>query len=416
VSLLRNIDIQIVFEWLDKKSTRTVDLRSERNNIESRMRRKAKSSFTFNLRMPNHSDKANPHKVTVRLYYFPKILEEETRPIDEYEKKDLDLDKPILSCYWEGRWIPYESVTQLKMLEQARQDTQHKQLLRRLRGSIFFPHSYTPTNNKLKFQAAPHTSLEHTSVQVMKENEWEAEGTGAQTAVKKKFVDWIKQCHEKFDRDIAFSMNKCGEGEVQPPPKYDTSREITLYDRVKYGHAEYILKQKVCLRKERPQIFGEILEIWREGDHSKECVATSKGWITLKRHPLAVFGCSSANELEIEVTRLCCDPVPEEESGQDRWKEKVENLCAMLPFEILVTPGKSGDKETQELQEGRTQPLLRERPKIAREKEIKNTEQRVTAGYKIPDFNVVILDRKGKAVKPTLCAVRSCLLKQARRI
>ena len=48
-------------------------IRSERTNVEYRMRSKAKDSFEFNLCLPNHSDKANAHKVTGATSYLKKL-------------------------------------------------------------------------------------------------------------------------------------------------------------------------------------------------------------------------------------------------------------------------------------------------------------------------------------------------------
>ena len=48
-----------------------------------------KDVFEFNLELPNKDDKANMHKVTVRLYYFPKLMEKETRPLDDGEDHRL---------------------------------------------------------------------------------------------------------------------------------------------------------------------------------------------------------------------------------------------------------------------------------------------------------------------------------------
>jgi hypothetical protein len=149
-----------------------ISLGDERNNIEYRMRRKAKSSFSFNLVAPNISDKSKPHKVTVRLYYFPKLRDKETRPLDRYEEKICEANavqpkkddehrimKPIFNCYWEGRWIPYAEVTSFKKIfEQIQGSVDTRHLLGRVRGSVFFPHSFLPSNNKLRYAKEPQES------------------------------------------------------------------------------------------------------------------------------------------------------------------------------------------------------------------------------------------------------------------
>jgi len=48
-------------------------IRSEHTNVEYRMRCKAKDQFEFNLCLPNHSDKANAHKVTGATSYLKEL-------------------------------------------------------------------------------------------------------------------------------------------------------------------------------------------------------------------------------------------------------------------------------------------------------------------------------------------------------
>ena len=140
------------------------------------------------------------------------------------------------------------------------------------------------------------------------------------------------------------------------------------------------------------------------------CVCVCVGWITLRRYPLEVFGCDDTNALDIPVGKLESKLGTEEErSGNDKdrdakerqakeekvWKDKVANLCAKLPCVIMVTPGVDADQETARLKETRE---MRVRPK-SRENAIKNTEQRVTAGYKLPNFDISILDINDQAVE-----------------
>lgn len=140
------------------------------------MRRKKKDSFTFNLVAPNTADKSKPHKVTVRLYYFPKLMDKETRPLDKYEEMVCETSayQPIINCYWEGRWIPYAQVTSFKKIfEQVQKSPDSRHLLSRVRGSVFFPHSFLPSNNKLNFQQSPQDLLNQDVVRIMKQGHWD---------------------------------------------------------------------------------------------------------------------------------------------------------------------------------------------------------------------------------------------------
>ena len=87
---MKDIDIRFVVVDKDGHRVRERDLRDERSNIEFLMRRKAADRFAFNMRLVASKPGENMHKVTVRLYYFPKLMDKETRPLDRYERRDPD--------------------------------------------------------------------------------------------------------------------------------------------------------------------------------------------------------------------------------------------------------------------------------------------------------------------------------------
>ena len=163
------------------RGQQTINLADEHNNIEYQMRARASSSFSFNLLVPNGTRGLDAHKVTVRLYYFPKLLDQETRPLDKYEARQMEERsssaadaQPLICCYWEGRWIPYSEVRSLKkVFEGIRKEVETRPLLGRLRGSVFLPHGFLPSNNKLTFQQSPQVALNQDTVRIMKAGVWD---------------------------------------------------------------------------------------------------------------------------------------------------------------------------------------------------------------------------------------------------
>jgi len=120
----------------------------------------------------------------------------------------------------------------------------------------------------------------------------------------------------------------------------------------------------------------------------------------LKRYPLDVFGCDDINALDIPVGKLESKLASEERQAKEEkvWDDKVAHICAKLPCVILVTRGVDADHETARLNGG---PEIRVRKK-SRENGITNTEQRVTAAYKIPNYDISILDQNDQAVAPSV--------------
>ena len=310
--MFNNLDVQFIIEGKEGV-TKTINLREEVKNVELQMRRKHKSSFSYNLLVPDGGPDRNKwHKVTVRLYYFPKILDKETRPCEEHEQQDY-ADKPILSCYWEGRWIPDGELDNLKIFTKfSAQETRDKYLLCRLRGSVFFPHSFIPSNNKLKFLKSPQTELAQDSVCTMKEGLWE---NNDERSVAREFSAWIKKCHEDYDQDIKFLGD----------PAWDEKSDRTYYSKLKYGQAEFEIQQKVVI-KVKPRVVGQIKTIFRKGKHTDE--ATSEGYIEIRRFPTEVFGLHDKNLHEYPITLLSSNAVSEEDrtASMKQWNDKVQEL------------------------------------------------------------------------------------------
>jgi hypothetical protein len=163
-----------------------------------------------------------------------------------------------------------------------------------LRGSVFFPHSFVPTYNKLALQQSPQAALDADLVRVMKSG-WDNDD---ERGVSGDFERWLKDCQRKYDRDIKFGMLR-----ERDEPKYDSTENRTYYDKVTYGLVEYKKGQNISITLGKPHMFGEILSIWREGDTVRTDGATYTGYIQLKRYPLENFGTEN-NSFKVEVTRL----------------------------------------------------------------------------------------------------------------
>ena len=257
-----------------------------------------------------------------------------------------------------------------------------------MRIQVFFPHGFIPSNNKLDFAEAPSQALKEDSAWLMSGGKWEP---SEERTVKQEFTRWLKKCHAEYDMDIKFEMDGTKD------PLYVESEDRTYYDKLTYGHVKYKLRQKVAITKGKPHIFGEILKIYREGKHSNE--ATSSGYIILKRYPLEAFGVDeNVNSFSFPVTRLQCEKTLEGESQERnaKWQEKVESLGSMLPCEIFVTHGRT-EKQDDRLHEGQRNVAPRCKENLV--KAIDSSKQHlVTAGYKLPALDVVILNKLGKAV------------------
>jgi hypothetical protein len=365
-------EVDINLHLCRKDGSRMFNLR-EVDSIERKMYRRSEEedkTFTFGMTLTSNI------RAVVSLHYFPKLLCKATRPLDKYEKK-LPGEGPVLSIYWQGRWIPYSMVRQLpKALIGQKQLLEFKD---RLRGTIWFPRKMLPSNNKLHLNKSPNEPLLDSAVLLhdLKSNEprdikieWDEDKS---RNVQSKFKSWITKCHEAYDREITFT-------EMLPDQQKDAKE--TLFRAFIYGNATYKVGDTVKLRKGNH--FYRITEIFRKESpkHAEDNKSYPEGQFRAQRLPLTAFGCDAWFE-PIKIEELSDEPVSEEDLKS--YKDKIDEIEAGLP-EKLIVANKSKQSRGQ-----------------VRLNDVKELDPfTLTAGERLPELAVYVQSRGGKAVEKTI--------------
>jgi len=371
------VDINLHYCQKDGKCIYKFNLR-EVDSIERKMYRRSEEedkTFTFGVTLTSNI------RAVVSLHYFPKLLSKPTRPLDKYEKT-LPGEGPMLSIYWQGRWIPYSMVRQLpKALIGTTFQSNH--LMDRLRGTIWFPRKMLPSNNKLRLNQCPEEQLNQGEVRLHDLNsneprdikiEWDEDNN---RYVQSKFKNWIKKCHEAYDREIKFT-------EMLPDQQNDADE--TLFRAVTYGKAIYKVGNTVKLKKGNH--FYRITSIICKASpkHAENDKSYSNGQFRAQRLPLTAFGCD-ANCLE-DIEKLSDEQVSEEDLRS--YKDKIDEIEAGLP-EKLIVANKSKQSRGQ-----------------VRLNDVKELDTfTLTAGERLPELAVYVQSRGGKAVEKTIDTKKS---------
>lgn len=276
------IDIRIHAYRLDEEMT-SFSLRDVKT-VETQLMRRKKSEETIFLDINPAKGKC---RVAIYLYYFPFVLEKETRPSDKFEKAETSA---IMSCYWQGRWIPYTETIQIGSLPFFPDDAEEKELLKRVRGTIFFPRNMQPKSNKLSF-------VDHVNVMLQASDEfftnWLDE-TSLPAGVKKiktRVKKWLRECHENFDREI--SVQEIIEGDFRDPV---TGAAETRFKRLVCGKQGQGAEAKVFSEGQKlrvqiqPQVICGEVAYFACAKLPPGRSVTSQATIAYHRHPRRLFG------------------------------------------------------------------------------------------------------------------------------
>ena len=124
----------------------------------------------------------------------------------------------------------------LLFLQVSSRDDPVSRLHGRVLGTIWFPRSMLPSNNKLFLQMSPEVMLRENNLRVYEPANREDEN---HKGVRAQFRKWLQDCAAKFDMNLEFS-SRMG---------VDEARHVMWYETLRIGHAEYRKGDKVKLSK-----------------------------------------------------------------------------------------------------------------------------------------------------------------------
>ncbi len=148
--------------------------------------------------------------MVARAYYFPKVRDEERRPVAAEEEPDAD--GPLFCVYWQGRWIPYAAARVLDVFRPpaaggaggAAAAERGRELGRRVRGTLFFPRAMVPANSKLSLLESPEAAVNRADARYFLAG-WDGPEVQG-TLVRRRMAEWLGRCHAAFDREVLLPL------------------------------------------------------------------------------------------------------------------------------------------------------------------------------------------------------------------
>ncbi|XP_041101320.1 structural maintenance of chromosomes flexible hinge domain-containing protein 1 [Polyodon spathula] len=326
---VQKIDIQIsMFE--KGKVPKVINLRDIKDDMQTLYNSSSADSFEF----VTHVDGDGVVEGLIR--YHPFLYDRETYPEDPVglssKSDDDDEDsmlsekggrgkRPIFECFWNGRLIPYTTVEDFEWCSTSKKrGTISEECLNRISGVLFTNDKFEVSTNKLTFMDLELRLKDKDTIFTRVIN-----GQEQRVKIYREFALWLKECHEKFDKQIKFSGFKGIMTRTDIAAKRMQS-PWAIFTSVEWDGKTYKAGQMVKTTKTAPILYGSIVRFLLYGDHDGDVYATG-GVVQIAVEPQALY-----DEVKtIPISKLDRNAVA------SVIKKYVEDEMARLPDRLSVT-------------------------------------------------------------------------------
>nr|XP_015209938.1 PREDICTED: structural maintenance of chromosomes flexible hinge domain-containing protein 1 [Lepisosteus oculatus] len=289
---VQNIDIQItMFE--KGKVPKIVNLKEIKDDMQTLYISSSVDSFEFRTRVEDEG------VVEGIIRYHPFLYDKETYPedpcavtkapdVDDEEdcviiNKEARGKRPIFECFWNGRLIPYTTVEDFDWCAPPKKrGIVPLECYNRISGVLFTNDRFQVSTNKLTFMDLELRLKDKSTIFTRILNAQEQ-----RIKIPKEFTQWLKECHEKWDKQIKFSGFK---GIIT---RSDVSTKKmqspwAIYTSIDWDGKTFQAGQLVKSIKTQPIFCGSINQFLLYGDHEGDVYATG-GEVQISLEPKALY-------------------------------------------------------------------------------------------------------------------------------
>ncbi|KAJ7419092.1 hypothetical protein WISP_55912 [Willisornis vidua] len=329
-SPFKNINIQIsMFE--KGKVPKIVNLREIKDDMQTLYINTAADSFEFKA----HVEEEGIVEGIIR--YHPFLYDKETYPDDPCFPSRLNNDdddddcfivekgargkRPIFECFWNGRLIPYTTVEDFDWCAPPKKrGLAPIECYNRISGALFTNDKFQVSTNKLTFMDLELKLKDKNTLFTRIFN-----GQEQRMKIDREFALWLKDCHEKYDKQIKFTVFKGITSRPDIPSKRLQS-PWTTYAAIEWDGKTYKTGQLVKSIKTHPIFYGSIEKFFLYGDHDGDIFATG-GEVQIAVEPQALY----AEMKIIPISKL------DRTVSEKVVKKYIEDEMARLPDKLSVT-------------------------------------------------------------------------------
>uniref|UniRef100_A0A4W3JAN6 Structural maintenance of chromosomes flexible hinge domain containing 1 n=1 Tax=Callorhinchus milii TaxID=7868 RepID=A0A4W3JAN6_CALMI len=337
VGSYNNIDIEIsMFE--KGKVPKIVNLREIKDDMQTRFINTASDSFEFKAHVEGEG------VVEGIIRYHPFLYDKETYPEDlSYVMDDEDEDcfsvdkaargkRPIFECFWNGRLIPYTTVEDFEFCAPPKKrGLVPLECYNRISGILFTNDKFQVSTNKLTFMDLELKLKDKNTLFTRVVN-----GQEQRMKIDREFAMWLKECHEKYDKQIKFSGYR-GTIVRSDLPSKRMQAPWAVYAAIEWDGKTFKTDQLVKTIKTVPIIYGSIVRFLLYGDHEGDVFSTG-GEVQIVVEPKALYD----EKKTIPISKL------DRTAAVFMIKKYIEDEMARLPDKLSVTWPEGDELNTNE--------------------------------------------------------------------
>ncbi|XP_029446943.1 LOW QUALITY PROTEIN: structural maintenance of chromosomes flexible hinge domain-containing protein 1 [Rhinatrema bivittatum] len=324
-----SIDMEIyLFE--KGKVPKIINLREIKDDMQTLYLSTAADSFEFKALVEGEG------VVEGIIRYHPFLYDRETYPDDPCfpsRVKDEDDDdclivekgargkRPIFECFWNGRLIPYTTVEDFDWCTPPKKrGVGPIECYNRISGALFTNDKFQVSTNKLTFMDLELKLKDKNTLFTRIFN-----GQEQRMKIDREFALWVKECHEKYDKQIKFTGFK---GIITRPdlPAKRMQSPWATYTAIEWDGKTFKVEQLVKTIKTVPIFYGSIVKFLLYGDHDGDVYATG-GEVQIAVEPQALY-----DEMKsIPIIKL------DKNVATSMVRKYIEDELARLPDRLSVT-------------------------------------------------------------------------------
>ncbi|XP_044033095.1 structural maintenance of chromosomes flexible hinge domain-containing protein 1 isoform X2 [Siniperca chuatsi] len=369
---LPKIDIQITLREKPPRCPRAMNLKEVDDDMQTLYISNAAETFEFNA-----SIEQDGGTVEGVIRYHPFLYDKETYPKDPYavqassDNGDDDNDnepgvlheargkRSIFDCFWNGRLIPYTTVsefewcswkTRIKVAEVP------EECYSRFSGVLFTDDRFQVSTNKLTFmdlelklknkntiftcvvngqeKSSEVTSLPDQVSKSVTGRKDQSKTTGLQlhpspikkqrSNIQKEFTQWLKNCHEKWDKKVKFLGYKETITRTDVPTK-KMQQPWATFSSIEWDGKIYRKGQLVKSQKTVPILYGTVVRFLLYGDYKGDVFA-SGGQVEVALEPKALYNKTKT----IAISKI------DKTATDEAIKKNIDNDSEKLPEKLKV--------------------------------------------------------------------------------
>ncbi|XP_015231154.1 PREDICTED: structural maintenance of chromosomes flexible hinge domain-containing protein 1-like [Cyprinodon variegatus] len=331
---LPRIDILVTLQA--SQSPRTINLRQVDDDMQTQYINAATDTFEFRAETMDHGI------VEGVLRYHPFLYDRETYPKDPYVKQvpgkdDYNDDdderestainqargkRDIFECYWNGRLIPYTTISDFDWCQRKRGSNLPPQCYNRFSGVLFTDGKFMVNANKLKFMKLE-KQLKTGDTIFTSGNR--AQKTSKRANIQKEFTRWLQNCHEKFDKEVRF----IGYKETVTRPELETQKKQypwAVFSSIELDGKRYDTGKTLKFQKTPQILYGSVINFLLYGNHQEDLFATG-GEVKIKREPEGLYD---------EMTKVIPITKIDRTATDESIKKHIESERKKLPEHLKV--------------------------------------------------------------------------------